>query len=84
VKVVKSFNILYMKSPIKFYCLTCIISFLLLYFIDALLSDLSYSQSEDSSYENVPKKSKPNSALIIGNSGSNVRNDTNTKINEVI
>lgn len=35
-----------------------------LYFVDALLSDLSYSQSEDSSYDNLNEKSKPIYAQI--------------------
>lgn len=35
-----------------------------LYFVDALLSDLSYSQSEDSSYGNLTEKAKPIYAQI--------------------
>lgn len=41
----------------------------LIYFIDALLSDLSYSQSEDSSYENI-KSSKPESNVLMNNKHS--------------
>lgn len=57
---------------------------IILFYTDALLSDLSYSQSENSSYENVIKKSKPNSAPIVKNSGNNDVRDINTKISEVI
>lgn len=47
----------------------------------ALLSDISYSQSEDSSYEQLLKKQ--NSALIKKHSTRNIRNNSNTKICEI-
>lgn len=56
---------------------------LLFCFIDALLSDLSYSQSEDGSYDIVVEKSKPVYAQIKKRSTSNIPDDLNTKRCEV-
>jgi len=56
---------------------------LLFCFIDALLSDLSYSQSEDGSYDIVVEKSKPVYAQIKKRSASNIPDDLNTKRCEV-
>lgn len=54
------------------------------YFIDALLSDISYSHSEDSSYEDAIKGSKPIPVLIKKCSANNILKDLNTKTCEVI
>ncbi|XP_060835117.1 rac GTPase-activating protein 1-like [Rhopalosiphum padi] len=51
---------------------------------DALLSDLSYSHSEDSSYENVMKNPKHNSAPIKNCSTGNILNNLNTKKCEIM
>ncbi|KAL5236100.1 hypothetical protein ACI65C_003510 [Semiaphis heraclei] len=50
---------------------------------DALLSDISYSHSEDSSYEQLLKNPKKNSALIKKHSTSNIFNNLNTKKCEI-
>lgn len=54
--------------------------FILFYFSDALLSDMSYSNSEDSSYENVIKNTKLKNVPKSLPSRTNV----NTKACEVI
>jgi len=55
-----------------------------LYLLDALLSDISYSHSEDSSYEQLLKNPKQNSALLKKHSTGNIFNNLNTKKCEVI
>jgi len=44
-----------------------------------LLSDISYSNSEDSSYDQLLNNPKQNSALIKKNSAGKIFNDLNTK-----
>ncbi|CAH1725131.1 unnamed protein product [Aphis gossypii] len=51
---------------------------------DALLSDLSYSHSEDSSYENVMKNPKHNSIPTKKCSTGNISNNLNTKKCEIM
>jgi hypothetical protein len=58
---------------------------ILFYFSDALLSDISYSYSEDSSYENVIKNVKHNYIPLVNVPKSPSSNTgVNTKTCEVI